>query len=343
MKTVFFKRTSTVFSLTACAVAGSGLSVLAQTSELHPPEEITALSSENLAQTSKIALAETKTDSAQEKFKELQLNSVVKLPKSQAEKTLSSSPLQTPEMTAANKNEFSSVQIESENSFKLEPATPLSIPISQKTEPQAKMRLVKPEPTPITAIDSINTSPINDPNVLTSASGLTKKPTPVQNSETVAESPQPEAVAQDVRPGRNTRSGPSYLGIGVNVGIGDNALGGGAFTILGKVGLTPNLSVRPAVLIGEDLAFLVPLTYDFVPREAAEIEDRTISFAPYVGGGFAISTGDDGGLGLLISGGVDVPLSSTFTATAGLNLAFIDDPSVGILIGVGYTFPQIER
>jgi hypothetical protein len=56
-----------------------------------------------------------------------------------------------------------------------------------------------------------------------------------------------------------------------------------------------------------------------------------------------ISTGDDDNFGFLISGGVDVPLSTNFTATAGLNVGFVDGAEVGLLVGVGYTFPNIAR
>jgi hypothetical protein len=52
----------------------------------------------------------------------------------------------------------------------------------------------------------------------------------------------------------------------------------------------------------------------------------------------AISTGDDSTIGALITGGVDVPLSSQFTATAAVNVGFVDETEVGLLIGVGYTF-----
>jgi hypothetical protein len=42
--------------------------------------------------------------------------------------------------------------------------------------------------------------------------------------------------------------------------------------------------------------------------------------------------------GFLLTGGVDVPLSPQFTATAGVNVGFIDDTEVGLLLGVGYNF-----
>jgi hypothetical protein len=41
---------------------------------------------------------------------------------------------------------------------------------------------------------------------------------------------------------------------------------------------------------------------------------------------------------LLLSGGVDVPLNTNLTATAGVNAAFLDQTDVGLIIGVGYNF-----
>ena len=139
-----------------------------------------------------------------------------------------------------------------------------------------------------------------------------------------------------VAPGRATRSGPSYIGIGGNIGFGgDTTLSEGAFSVFSKVGLTRNLSVRPAALIGDNAVFLVPVTIDF-PTEDLEITEVTA--APYVGGGLAISTGRDSTVGALITGGVDVPISPRITATAGVNVGFVDETEVGILLGVGYNY-----
>ena len=153
------------------------------------------------------------------------------------------------------------------------------------------------------------------------------------------------AQGAEIRPGRPTRSGPSYIGIGGNLGFGGaTALGEGSFTIISKIGLTNNLSVRPTVLLRDNLTLLVPVTFDFVSQETVEVsEDFVISAAPYAGAGVIVTTGDDGNFGFLISGGVDVPLTRNLTATAGLNIGFVDGADVGLLVGVGYTFPNIAR
>jgi hypothetical protein len=181
--------------------------------------------------------------------------------------------------------------------------------------------------------------------VSTSASALTNEPTTAEKSENVSAPTQKVAQENRVRPGRSTRSGPSYIGIGGNLGFGgDSALGDSSFAIISKIGLTSNFSVRPTVLFRDNVTVLIPVTYDFVSQNAVEVsDDFVITAAPYAGAGVAFSTGDDSHFGFLISGGVDVPLSSNFTATAGLNIGFLDGAEVGLLLGVGYTFPNIVR
>lgn len=143
-------------------------------------------------------------------------------------------------------------------------------------------------------------------------------------------------IAQSFQPGRATRSGSSYIGVGGNLGLtGNTRVGEGSFAVFSKVGLTRNLSARPAALVGDNTVFLVPLTIDF-PQENLEVTQ--LSVAPYIGGGVAISTGRDSTVGALITGGVDVPLSSQITATGGVNVSFIDETDVGILLGIGYNF-----
>jgi hypothetical protein len=147
----------------------------------------------------------------------------------------------------------------------------------------------------------------------------------------------PNVIAQDVVPGRATRSGPSYIGIGGNIGIGDGdtALGEGSFAILSKIGLTQRISVRPSVLIENDVTILLPVTYDFYPVGEENID---LSIAPFIGAGLAISLGDDSAVDLLATAGVDVPLGRLFTATASVNASLFDNPAIGVLLGIGYNF-----
>ncbi|MBN3895459.1 MAG: S-layer homology domain-containing protein [Nostoc sp. NOS(2021)] len=150
----------------------------------------------------------------------------------------------------------------------------------------------------------------------------------------------PTANTPDVTVGRATRGGRSYIGVAGNIGLsgGDTALSDGNFAVISKLGLTNYLSVRPSVIFGDDTLFLVPVTLDFSPRRAGSVGEKTYSISPYIGAGVAIEANVDTDIGLLLTGGVDVPLGSKFTLTGGVNAAFMDQTDVGLLLGVGYNF-----
>ncbi|MBE9170640.1 hypothetical protein IQ238_25025 [Pleurocapsales cyanobacterium LEGE 06147] len=167
---------------------------------------------------------------------------------------------------------------------------------------------------------------INNFEELTSASTLNS-----ESSDTAD-----VAQIDDIEVGTPTRSSPSYLGVGGNIGLGGGpGIGQAAFTVFSKLGLLPEIAFRPSVIIGDDVAVLLPLTYDFAVQE---VVDGEFSLAPYIGGGLAIGTGDDGAVGGLITSGVDVGISPRFTANAQLNVGFIDGADVGLILGLGYNF-----
>ena len=188
-------------------------------------------------------------------------------------------------------------------------------------------------------------------------SGTPKNPTPVTPNNDLPKTAAPELIAPTsqttpdlttpilplaqttVSPGRSTKSGSSYVGIGGNIGIGtgDTALGRGSFAVLSKISLTQNFSVRPSVLFGDSTTILVPVTYDFNFGEGPT-GNFGFSAAPYLGAGVSISTGNNSNVGFLLTGGIDVPLSSQFTATAAVNASLSGNTAVGILVGVGYNF-----
>jgi len=174
-----------------------------------------------------------------------------------------------------------------------------------------------------------------------SSSILTPIPgTVTTSSSALVDQPADVKVAQSdvVNVGRPTRGGRSYIGVGANIGLsgGDSSLGDGNFAVLSKVGLTNAFSIRPSAVFGNNTTILIPVTYDFSLQQDPFTEPLPI--APYVGVGAAINTGDNSQVAFLVSGGVDVPLSSRFTATAAVNAGFFDQTDVGLLVGVGYNF-----
>ncbi|MHC5933993.1 fasciclin domain-containing protein [Nostoc sp.] len=150
----------------------------------------------------------------------------------------------------------------------------------------------------------------------------------------------PTANTPNVEPGRATRGGRSYIGVAGNIGLsgGDTALSDGNFAAISKIGLTRNISVRPSVIFGDDTLFMVPLTLDFSPSVAGSVGERTYTISPYIGAGVAIEANNNTDFGLLLTGGVDIPLGSKFTLTGGVNAAFMDETDVGLLFGLGYNF-----
>ncbi|NEU81095.1 fasciclin domain-containing protein [Nostoc sp. UIC 10630] len=149
-----------------------------------------------------------------------------------------------------------------------------------------------------------------------------------------------DGTTPTVTPGRTTLGGPSYIGVAGNIGLSgnDTALSDGNFAVISKIGLTRNISVRPSVLFGDDTVFLVPLTLDFTPRASADVGDRTFFISPYIGAGVAIEANLDTDFGLLLTGGVDIPLGSRFTLNGAVNAAFMDQTDVGLQLGLGYNF-----
>lgn len=169
---------------------------------------------------------------------------------------------------------------------------------------------------------------------LSSLPANAQTPASAANLET---QPAESTIAQGISPGRATRAGSSYIGVGGNIGLGGNsALGRGSFSAFSKVGLTNNLSARPGVVIGDNTTFLVPLTVDF-PVSSVDSGGR-VSVAPYVGGGAAVTLGSNSRVRPMVTGGIDVPVTPELTATAGVNAAFGNRTDVGVLLGVGYNF-----
>ncbi len=213
----------------------------------------------------------------------------------------------------------------------LNPQAPLTRAEAAAHLYQALVRLGRAQPLPVNVAAA---------NYIVGGAGAVSQtpstPTPTTPEETA---PTETTPTPDVQPGRATRGVSSYLGAAANFGLsGDSALGDGTkVAVISKIGLLNYLSVRPAVLIGDDPTVIIPVTYDFNVR-TTETLGRTFSVVPYAGAGIGIKTGEDASVGFLLSAGLDVPLGSQFTGTAAVNALFGDDTDVGILVGVGYNF-----
>jgi hypothetical protein len=320
MSSLFLKHT--LLSVPAVAIIGAvlgiGLSAQAETTDFSVVDEIATLSSQN----SQSTVAQIQSAPANTSVEE-HVNNVNSVDLDLASKPLSESTLK----------QDNSHLIDLNSNPKVIKTTTDSFP----GESNRKIEDNIPELTATTTEDVVKTEQLLDRTVLTSASALTVEPTEAQLSESATETTEPVVAQVPVTPGRVTRSGPSYIGIGGNLGLtGRTALSRGSFSVISKIGLTRNFSARPSAVIGDRTVFMVPLTLDF-PIEQVENIQR-LSVAPYVGGGLAVSTGRDSRVGALLTGGVDVPVIPNITATAGVNAAFLRRTEVGLLVGVGYNF-----
>ncbi|MCF4966499.1 hypothetical protein [Nostoc sp. CMAA1605] len=209
-------------------------------------------------------------------------------------------------------------------------------PATSSVEPEVEAQNFSfPSATTFNA-DSRTVTPV--PGTVATTSATLVSPEAATSAPAVA--PTPNTVAQsDINVGRRTRGGSSYVGVAGNIGIGggDSSLGDGNFAAISKIGFTNTFSIRPSAVFGDNTTILIPVTYDFNFRQVDPF-DEPLAIAPYVGVGAAIKTGDDSQAAFLVSGGLDVPLNSQFTATAAINAGFFDKTDVGLLLGVGYNF-----
>lgn len=205
---------------------------------------------------------------------------------------------------------------------------------SSKKTASNSSSLEKSPPVPGTTFTSAANllgQPVNTSNSATSTSRTENSRT--SNSRTKKGT---QVAQYEIEPGRETRSGSSYVGAGGNIGLtGESAIGDNGFALFSKIGLTRVLSVRPMVVFANDTDFFIPITYDF--PIAAEPFQR-INIAPFVGAGIIISTNSGSNIGASLTGGVDIPISSNFTAVGSVSVGFVDSTSVGLLLGIAYNF-----
>ena len=150
-------------------------------------------------------------------------------------------------------------------------------------------------------------------------------------------------VAQGRRRGASTgtANSPDFIGGGVSFGYSDDVAG----SVIGKFSVTERWAVRPSLSLGENFTVLVPVTYQF--NQKANVGGAQLSPYAGIGGSWSNENNNNGSgesdLKLLLSTGVDVPISRRFTLNAQANLGFINDTEFGATIGVGYNIGNILR
>jgi len=129
--------------------------------------------------------------------------------------------------------------------------------------------------------------------------------------------------------------GFSYIGGAVNIGLGSGRTGLGqtSVAIISKIGITDYLSFRPSILFTDNLTVLLPVTYDFRGRRVGGT-----SVVPFLGAGVAAATRNGTSFELLLTAGVDVPISKEVTITGSLNTTVTGGSSLGLLLGIAYNF-----
>jgi hypothetical protein len=190
-------------------------------------------------------------------------------------------------------------------------------PTEAPSEAQPKPEQPAPSPTPVNTTPAEPTQPHHPDQPAPS-------PTPVNT--TPAEPTQPRPLRQ-------------YIGIGGNIGVsGNTGLSEGGFATMSRFDLNDLLSIRGTSVFGSTRSDnAMALTVNF-PIRSRSGEVRLI---PFVGGGVLISSKslfDDVIVRGLVTGGIDVPLSRRFTATAAVNFGFTDTANIGVRLGVMYGF-----
>ena len=190
-----------------------------------------------------------------------------------------------------------------------------------------------------TAVEGLNTQNWVPSEASLTAETLMTEPV-TADAELVYPVSEEEQIAQVRR--RRTQSAvpsPDFIGIGGDLGTAGDI----TFAVISKLSVRPQIAVRPSVLIGDDFAVLVPVTYQF---NRFNTNAAGFQISPYAGVGASYVDGDDSSdIGLLLSGGVDVPVSQRFTVNAQANYAgvFSDSENFGVTVGVGYNFGGLLR
>jgi hypothetical protein len=133
--------------------------------------------------------------------------------------------------------------------------------------------------------------------------------------------------------GASAQTAPSYNYVGI--GGGDNG-----FVVNGKLSVADNVSIRPEVATdfdfedGEDVSYLVPLTYDF-----NTVGTGNYAVNPFIGAGVAGDIGDESTTEFAVVAGADYRFARNYVANGSVNYSpFADNDEVGFTVGIGRTF-----
>ncbi|MEL6552728.1 MAG: OmpW family outer membrane protein, partial [Cyanobacteria bacterium J06621_11] len=152
-------------------------------------------------------------------------------------------------------------------------------------------------------------------------------------------------VAQARRRTRATALGSDYIGIGADIGYADDF----GFAAISKFSFSRRFAIRPSVVIGDDFSVLVPVTYDFSQYSG---DMGGFPIRPYAGVGASYTNtdednddnddgDDDSDINLLLSAGVDIPISRRFTFNSQVNWGVLEESQFGITVGVGYNLGNL--
>ncbi len=206
--------------------------------------------------------------------------------------------------------------------------------LTSATPPEPNNSSPKLSPTAYKASDdALNNQPLPG-KYLTSAAALQPLPS-TSSPSTVPEPENSNRVAQS-----NVESA-QYPRSRAYIGVGYNSLGGGGFAVLGKIGITKNISFRPSAAFIDTLGvslttIALPVTYDFTSL-GGNLNQNGLQFTPYVGIGLATATASVAGFSasdtaFAVNGGVELRFARNFTAVADYNSQF------DLTVGAAYNF-----
>jgi hypothetical protein len=167
-------------------------------------------------------------------------------------------------------------------------------------------------------------------------------PTDEVTPDVVQPSPSPIMTPTDAPPVDQTqpRRPRSSIGLGGSIGVSgeDTGLSEGGLAIISRNDLNDAFSIRGTTVFGNSRTDnAIALTVNFPIRSTS----GNVQLIPYAGGGLLISSKsffNDVIVRGLVTGGIDIPISRRFTATAAANVGFTDTTNVGVRLGVMYGF-----